>query len=40
MEDVVALYISGFTSGIALSVVPFVLGKLIGFGLSIMKKGG
>lgn len=40
MEDVVALYASGFASGVVLSVLPFVVGKLVHFSLSIMRKGG
>lgn len=40
LEDVVLLYGAGFSSGVVLSVIPFVVGELVNFGLSIIKKGG
>lgn len=40
LDEVIELYIAGFSSGILLSVLPFIIGELIRLVFTIMRKGG
>lgn len=39
LVDVVLLFGAGVSCGLVLSILPFVAGELINFGLSFLKKG-